>query len=84
MTILNASSHAQVGTLTGFVANPDTVRPFGDTAPTPPPPPPPVRVTTTSLPVATRNVFYNTQLGSHQRCRAVYLDAHRAVRCRPV
>jgi len=64
VTILNASSHAQVATITGFVANPDTVRPFGNTAPTPPPPPPPVRVTTTSLPVATRNVFYNTQLGA--------------------
>ena len=47
--ILNASTHAMVGTI-GVAGQPDTVKPFGDTAPPPPPPPPPVSISTTTLP----------------------------------
>jgi len=59
--ILNAATHAVVGTIT-VGALPDTVKAFGDTAPTPPPPPPPVTVTSTGLPAATQNLYYETTL----------------------
>ncbi|MFZ0251905.1 MAG: Ig-like domain repeat protein [Acidimicrobiales bacterium] len=61
--IWNASTHVQVGTI-AVAGQPDTVKPFGDTAPPPPPPPPPVRITTTSLPGAAQSVYYSTPLAA--------------------
>jgi YVTN family beta-propeller protein len=61
--ILNASTHALVGTI-AVAGQPDTVKPFGDTAPPPPPPPPPLKVTTTTLPGAAQSVYYSAPLAA--------------------
>jgi DNA-binding beta-propeller fold protein YncE len=64
VSVFSESSHTQLATLSGFPAIVNNVRPFGTTAPTPPPQSQPVRVTTTALPAAIQNVFYDTVLGA--------------------
>ena len=60
VSILNASSHAIMGTIGCCTGSPDTVKAFDSPAALPPPPPP--LVISTSLPQAAQNVYYQVPI----------------------